>query len=390
MRHGPVLDAASAFIDLLVHSAELALRDRLILETGMAAAAAESGALWRRSPGSDWRPSVERGRRGGRFEAERATRRALESPVATTLPGFSLVRSEIGAQGVALVLAGDLDEDAQDALEALLTCLSIVELAGGSPPGPEAPLPAAARAGEVGRIQHDVRNALTSLMATRQVLERFGNDLSPAERHAFAEAVNRECERTGSILALGLTGRRTPQSAPASAAEIVADVLALERAEIERAGCQLRASISDEARSAAPACGSDAWSRIVRNLVSNAREAASAGRTASTIDVRLERSGEGLRLCVEDVAGGLPGVPLPRLFEDGFTAGKTGGTGQGLCVVRALCLEAGGDIVVERLRGGSRFEVWMPVSSALWGDAQAGPGPEKNSRQGFTPPPGHA
>ncbi len=387
MRHGPVLDAASALIDLLVGTAELSLRDRLVLETGLAAAATDSGALWRRSPGSEWRPSVERGRRGGRFEAERATRRALESPIAATLPGFSLVRSEIGANGVALVLAGALEEDAEDALEALLTCLSIVELAGGVLPGPEAPLPAPAREGELGRIQHDVRNALTSLMATRQVLDRFGADLAHDERQAFDEAVNRECERTGAILAQGLTGRRSPRSAHATSAEIATDVLAVERAELERAGCHLDIRIAEDARLAVPACGAEAWSRIVRNLVANAREAAAAGGGGCTIEVGLASWNEGVHLRVEDRAGGLPEVALPQLFEAGFTTGKPVGTGQGLGVVRDLALAAGGALLVERRVAGACFEVWMPNSAERAGaESEAGLDGEKKSLRGFTPP----
>ncbi|MCY2960867.1 MAG: HAMP domain-containing sensor histidine kinase [Planctomycetota bacterium] len=394
MRQEPALDAATALIDLLVRSTEHALRDRLVLETGLSAAATDSGALWRRDPAGEWRPSVERGRRGGRFEAERATRRALELAIPPALPGFSLVRSEVGPRGVALVLAGTLDEAAENALEALLACLSIVELAeGGDPPGPAAPLPAPAgrRDSEIGRIQHDVRNALTSLMATRQVLERYGADLAQGERQAFVEAVNRECERTGAILAQGLTGRSSPRLARATMAEIATDVLAVERAAFERSGCTLRAAIAEGARAALPACGPESWSRIVRNLLANAREAALARGIGCSIEVDLDGADDGgVRLRVQDGAGGLPEVPLRDLFEEGFTAGKTGGTGQGLGVVRALAIGAGGAIFVGRRPRGACFEVWMPNSP---GERLEGPqeqsgecpnGQEKKALEGFT------
>jgi len=369
------------------------LRDRLVLETGLAAAATDSGALWRRSPGADWQASIERGRRGGRFEAERATRRALESPLEPSLPGFSFVRSEIGSHGVALVLAGELDEEAEDALEALLTCLSIVELAGGVLPGPASPLPGPAppRAGELGRIQHDVRNALTSLMATQQVLDRFGADLADGERQAFAEAVDRECERTGAILAQGLTGRPSPRLASATSAEIATDVVAVERAAFERAGCRLEIHIADDARLPLPACGAEAWSRIVHNLVANAREAAAASGAGCTIEVRLAGELAGVRLSIEDRAGGLPEVALPLLFEAGFTTGKPVGTGQGLGVVRDLVLAAGGALLVERRIAGARFEVWMP-GYGPGPESAAPPGPdcEKKTQRGFTLPPERA
>lgn len=366
MRQGPALDATAALIDLLVRSTELALRDRLVLETGLALSDAEAGAIWRRNPGAAWRPSVERGRRGGRFEAERAARRALESPFPPTLPGSAVVRAEVGAHGVALVLGGALGEEAEDALEALLTALLILEASdGGASAGPEAPLPSArrpVRPGEVGRIEHDVRNALTSLMATRQVLERYGASLPGTERQAFVEALDRECERTGSILAQGLAGSPAANGRATPAALVTADVLALERADLERARCSARLWVAEDARADCPACGPESWSRIVRNLLANAREAAASRGLAGRIELALARAGEGLHLGVEDAAGGLPEVPLPTLFREGYTAGKEGGSGQGLAAVRDLALAAGGAVLVQRRRGGARFEVWMPVS----------------------------
>jgi hypothetical protein len=371
----PAYVAAATLIDLLVHSTELTLRDRLVLETGLAAAATDSGALWRREPDGVWHPSVERGRRGGRFETERAARRALENPLAPSLPGFACVRAELGARGVALVLASPLEDEAEDALEALLACMLIVELASGDAPGPEAPLPAAARepgpnaAGELGRIQHDVRNALTSLMATRQVLERYGAELGAEERRAFTDAVSRECERTGSILAQGLLGRDGAASRLATAAEITLDVLALERAELARAGCEVRTDIDADARDLRPECGAESWSRIVRNLVANAREAAAIRGGPGVLAVTIGSHVDELRLTVEDAAGGLPDVALPTLFESGFSAGKTGGSGRGLEVVRALVLAARGAVFVERREGGTRFEIWMPALGRAAGPA---------------------
>lgn len=359
-----------------MQSTEVTLRDRLVLETGMAAASAESGSLWRRDLAADWRPSVERGRRGGRFEAERATRRALESPLTPTLPGFALVRAEVGPRGVALVLAGSIDEETEDALEALLACMLIVELADGdSPRGPEAPLPAPASTTRLGRIQHDVRNALTSLMATRQVLERFGADLASGERQAFTEAVSRECERTGSILAQGLLGHgashgQVPAAGPTSpaghacpAGQVLEDVLALEQVALSQLGCDVRTRIADDARELHAACGSEAWSRIVRNLVTNAREAYATRSAGGALSVQLTRADGGIALTIEDVAGGLPRVALATLFEDGFTSGKAMGSGQGLAVVRSLTLESRGTLLVQRCSNGARFEVWMPASA---------------------------
>ncbi len=357
----PALDAAAALIDLVVRSTALAVRDRVVLETALAAASTDAGALWRLEHGGAWRPSVERGRRGGRFETERATRRALECNPPLSLPGCALVRAQIGDLGVALLLATTIDEETEDRLEALLLCMLVVELASGGTNGPEAPLPSRPSPGEPGRIEHDVRNALTSLMATRQVLERFGADLPHAERVAFDEAVQRECERTGALVARGLLGRATEMELSTAADLVTADVLALERAEVERAGARIALGIADSARGLVPVCGAEAWSRLVRNLVRNALEAAVLRSRGTSIVVHLGTSDDLLVLRVEDDAGGLPHDALALLFEEGFSSGKVHGTGRGLAVVRSLALAAGGGFHVQRKAAGALFEVWMPI-----------------------------
>jgi hypothetical protein len=105
LTHQPAADVTAALVDLLVRTAEAPLRDRLVLEASLAVAQSDAGALWRCAPAAAWFPAVERGRRGGRFESERATRRALESRLGAAPPGTSLVRTEVGGAGLALVLA---------------------------------------------------------------------------------------------------------------------------------------------------------------------------------------------------------------------------------------------------------------------------------------------
>jgi len=204
------------------------------------------------------------------------------------------------------------------------------------------------------------------------VLERFGTDLSVEERGRFGEALDRECERLGALLARGISGGQAPRLPPAAADELVADVLTLERASLGLVGMELRLLVDPAVRALTPGCGNEAWVRIVRNLIVNARAAAAQQRTlaghrktSGTLDVRLEAQdgadGPGLCLRLEDSAGGLPCVPLQRLFADGFTIGNPDGSGQGLTVVRELAIAAGGTVLAERRPGGACFEIWMPA-----------------------------
>ncbi|MDY7232037.1 sensor histidine kinase [Hyalangium rubrum] len=83
--------------------------------------------------------------------------------------------------------------------------------------------------------------------------------------------------------------------------------------------------------------------------------------TGGTVRLALARAPLGLSLVVEDQGATLSGTDFQHVFEPFFTSRATG-AGLGLAVVRRVVLAHGGQIHVrERMGGGARFEVLLPL-----------------------------
>lgn len=104
---------------------------------------------------------------------------------------------------------------------------------------------------------------------------------------------------------------------------------------------------------------SDAFARVVRNLVENA--AYHAG--GKPIEVKLAQSAGQIVLQVIDHGPGIAAEKLPRLFQrfyrlDDGRSREQGGFGLGLAIVKALVEEAGGDLSCQSVVGkGTCFTV---------------------------------
>jgi CheY-like chemotaxis protein len=112
------------------------------------------------------------------------------------------------------------------------------------------------------------------------------------------------------------------------------------------------------------------------NLCTNALQAMGRGgvlgvvveRTESTGPKTLTRGslvpGPYVRIAVTDTGAGIPPEILERIFDPFFTTKNVGeGTGLGLSLVHGIVADLAGAIdVTSTVEGGTRFEVWLPVS----------------------------
>lgn len=102
-------------------------------------------------------------------------------------------------------------------------------------------------------------------------------------------------------------------------------------------------------------------SRIVTNLVANARQAVSDERE-SIINVDTEQHQKRVIITVEDNGTGIPEELYNRIFEPNFTS-KTSGTGLGLTMVRKMVEDYKGEIHVESEVGkGTKFTIHLPTN----------------------------
>jgi signal transduction histidine kinase len=106
--------------------------------------------------------------------------------------------------------------------------------------------------------------------------------------------------------------------------------------------------------------------QVFMNLIVNAYQAieeklAGSGATGR-IELRTERSGDWVAVCVSDTGVGIPDAHLSRIFEPFFTTKRVGtGTGLGLATSYGIVRRHGGAIEVESEPGrGSTFRVLLP------------------------------
>jgi two-component system nitrogen regulation sensor histidine kinase NtrY len=102
-------------------------------------------------------------------------------------------------------------------------------------------------------------------------------------------------------------------------------------------------------------------SRIITNLVTNARQAESDDRKLM-INVDIEQNQRRVTISVQDNGIGIPENIYERIFEPNFTS-KNSGMGLGLSMVRKMVEDYKGEIIVKSEVGkGSTFTITLPTN----------------------------
>lgn len=212
----------------------------------------------------------------------------------------------------------------------------------------------------VADASHELKTPLTAISGMLELVESRP-EMSPEDRQQALKVAKAE------------TGRMST---------LVSDLLVLSRAQARRSGkreLRILAPLVEEQlttlrllfpRQAFQAnldaeavweVNSDAFARIVRNLVENAANHAGG----QPIDVTLARVGEDVRLQVTDRGPGIAADKLPQLFQrfyrmDDGRSREHGGFGLGLAIVKALVEEVGGELSCQSALGqGTTFTVTL-------------------------------
>lgn len=106
--------------------------------------------------------------------------------------------------------------------------------------------------------------------------------------------------------------------------------------------------------------------QVLSELVDNAVVHGVAGRKDGQVRMSATRSGEQVRIMVEDNGAGVAAQDLERVFDPFFTATFTSSSGLGLTMVRNIVTEVlGGRVWVESTPGqGTRFVVELPLTAS--------------------------
>jgi signal transduction histidine kinase len=194
------------------------------------------------------------------------------------------------------------------------------------------------------QVAHDIKNPLTPIQLSVDLLKRAHDDQSPQFEAIFertVDTVRRQVRHLRDIASdfHALTGVSQSRPEPVDLAELADDVLQLNAAWAQERGVRIERGGSGGLVRADPGL----LRRVLINLISNALESMPDGGVLA-IDVRP--LGALVLLEVRDSGVGISEEARARLFEPYFTT-RTSGTGLGLAIARRVIEEAGGTIALE-------------------------------------------
>jgi signal transduction histidine kinase len=211
----------------------------------------------------------------------------------------------------------------------------------------------------VAKINHDLRNMLTSAQIASERLAQSGDPKVAQALPRLERALDRAVHLATDVLAYGKSEEAPP--APVSLPLRQAVEAAAEDAGLSPDGVALESAIDprDQIRA-----DPDQLHRILVNLLRNAREAiasqeGSGGR--GRITASLKRDGDFSIIRLADNGPGVSERARARLFQPFAGSSRPGGAGLGLAIAHELALAHGGDLALVRTGPeGSVFEIHLP------------------------------
>jgi signal transduction histidine kinase len=210
----------------------------------------------------------------------------------------------------------------------------------------------------VAKINHDLRNMLTSAQMVTERLAKSGDPSVSQALPRLERALDRAVRLAENVLAYGKTEEAAPVKVAVSLGP--AALAAAEDAGLSSDGVplayELEVGVSVEA-------DPEQLHRILVNLFRNARQAIEAtGRPGGRIRLSGEIYDRNAHLRIIDNGPGLPERARERLFQAFAGSGRPGGAGLGLAISQELARAQGGDLeLLESSAEGAVFQLTLPV-----------------------------
>jgi len=218
--------------------------------------------------------------------------------------------------------------------------------------------------GEMARqVAHEIKNPLTPIRLGVQHLRRAYQ----ADRGDFATVLAQNVDRilaeidrldqiARSFSRYGTAPGARPTGQPTDVAEVVRDVVALERMGAAEAGGNVAWRLEGADAPCHALAQPDELREVLLNVLENARL---AGAGEVRVVLRADAPAGTVHVTVHDDGGGIPAEVLPRIFEPHFST-RTSGSGLGLAISRRLVEGWGGGIDVWSEAGqGTRVEITL-------------------------------
>lgn len=223
----------------------------------------------------------------------------------------------------------------------------------------------------VAKINHDLRNMLTSAQMASDRLAALGDPKVAQALPRLERALDRAITLASDVMAYGKS--KEPAPVVRTVGLRAALEMAAEDSGLTPQGVALETVIDPREQIQADP---DQLHRILTNLLRNAREAIEGAPDRSgkgRVFVELRRADGMSHLRLSDDGPGVPARARANLFQPFVGSVRRGGTGLGLAIARELAQGHGGDLaLVETGPGGSVFDL------TLAGAPEPAPAPEEN------------
>jgi len=222
----------------------------------------------------------------------------------------------------------------------------------------------------VGALAHEIRNPLSTIRLTMELLAEDFENTDPAsptkqrDRRAKAkiELVRQECDRLQKLLGdfLDFARQESLTLEPGSLNEELGQVLDFFAPQAADAGVEIIRYLDPELPMVR--LDRETFRSAVLNLLLNAVQAMELG---GQLVVRTRPSGLGVVLELIDTGPGMDEETLAKVFR-AFYSTKQGGSGLGLPTARKIVETHGGTIDIESAPGrGTKVTIWLPAPPRL-------------------------
>lgn len=210
----------------------------------------------------------------------------------------------------------------------------------------------------VAKIQHDLRNILTTAQLTSDLLAS-SND--PKVQHLaprLVQSIDRAIALATNTLRYGRAGESPPEKKRLKLDPVLEEVSAGALA----AGRGRVRWNSNVAAAFEVVADSEQLVRILLNVARNAVEALEANG-GGEVRIDAASTGEMALIDIVDNGPGIPAAAQEKLFQAFASQGKSGGSGLGLAIARELARGHGGDVTLLKTGpDGTVFRVTLPYS----------------------------
>ncbi|MEQ9609015.1 MAG: ATP-binding protein [Kiloniellaceae bacterium] len=220
----------------------------------------------------------------------------------------------------------------------------------------------------VSMVSHELRTPLQAIGTSADMLERFGDQMSEAERREETKTIRRAVSTLARLVDDVLMMGRVEAAEDGQGREPL-DLGRFCNAVWREVSVALRARqqmvLRDRIETPLPGTSDAALHTILSNLMQNAIK---YSRGVGNIEVELAREGGDVVVAVSDSGPGVPPALREAIFQPYWRAREVGGiagTGLGLSVARSAARSLGGDLTVEDgAEGrGARFVLRWPLTA---------------------------